>query len=81
MKKFILIFVVTLFLMSILLTGCGPKKASQEQLTQLDELKQAADAAEAQISECQTKTDDLNTKIADLEKEIENLKNEINNYK
>ncbi len=81
MKKTLMMLILAIFVMSLVLTGCGPKKASDEQLTQLEELKNAADAAEAQCSDCEAKINDLNAKIADLEKEIEGLKTEIEKYK
>jgi len=81
MKKYAVILMLMLFVSSILITGCGPKQASEQTLAELEELREAADQAEAEAKECAMKTQDYEEKIADLEEEIENLKNEIKKYK
>lgn len=81
MKKYLSVFILLIIASALILTSCGPKKASQETLAELEELRMAADAAEADASTCATKVEDLQMKIKDLEAEIEELKMEIEKYK
>lgn len=81
MKKFFVVFSLMVFIFALVLTGCGPKKASEKTLTELDEIRSAADAAEMEAEDCAANVADLKNKIADLEEEIANLKEEIQKYK
>ncbi|MEJ5307337.1 MAG: hypothetical protein WHT27_03455 [candidate division WOR-3 bacterium] len=81
MKKILIVLVLSLLLLSLFITGCGPKKATQAQLSQLEELKMAADQAEAQYADCQKKVEELLKEKETLLKEIEELKKEIQIYK
>ncbi len=81
MKKTLIVLILGLLIFSFILTGCGPKKATQAQLSQLEELKMAADQAEAQYAECQKSQEELKKQIETLQKEIEELKQQIEIYK
>jgi len=70
-----------LILLAMIFAGCGPKMANQTQIDQLNELRNAADAAESQVKECQDKIASLEAEKAQLLKDIEELKKEIEIYK
>lgn len=80
MKKNLVLVLIVAFLSIIILTGCGPKMANQKTMAELDELKNAADAAEMEAADCQKKVEELNAEKAALQAEIDSLKNEINKY-
>ncbi|MCK4524783.1 hypothetical protein KAU15_07635 [candidate division WOR-3 bacterium] len=81
MKKYLTFFIILIFAFTLLLTGCGPKNASDKTLTELEELKLAADESEMEANNCASKVEDLQTKMIELEQEIEDLKLEIEKYK
>ena len=52
MKNIFTFIAVSLFIAS--LVGCGPKNASQEQLTKLSEIKASCETMEAQLKDLQS---------------------------
>ena len=52
MKKIFSFLVVSVFVLG--LVGCGPKGASQEQLTKLAEIKASCEIVEAQLKDLQS---------------------------
>ncbi|HAV91943.1 TPA: hypothetical protein DCW38_02035 [candidate division WOR-3 bacterium] len=81
MKRNFILTGLILVLLTLVFAGCGPKMANQTQLDQLQELRNAADASEAQVKECQDKIVSLQAEKEQLLKEIDALKNEIQIYK
>ncbi|PIP14320.1 MAG: hypothetical protein COX48_01470 [bacterium (Candidatus Stahlbacteria) CG23_combo_of_CG06-09_8_20_14_all_34_7] len=81
MKRNVILTGLILIMLTMVFAGCGPKMANQTQLDQLNELKNAADAAESQVKDCQNKIASLETEKAQLLNEIEELKKEIKIYK
>ncbi|MGE3063400.1 MAG: hypothetical protein AB7T10_07165 [bacterium] len=81
MKRNFVLTGLILIMLAMIFAGCGPKMANQTQLDQLNEIRNAADAAEAQVQECKDKIASLETEKAQLLKEIEDLKKEIEIYK
>lgn len=80
---------LAIFIMVVgLLAGglnCGPRKASKETLTQIDELKSAIESAKAKKSELEAKIADLkkdldrkDTVINQLESELDSLRRWLN---
>ncbi|MDD3803707.1 MAG: hypothetical protein PHW02_04855 [bacterium] len=81
MKRNFVLTSLILVLLALVFAGCGPKMANQTQIDQLNELRNAADAAESQVQECKDKIASLESEKAQLLKEIEDLKKEIEIYK
>lgn len=81
MKRNVILTGMILILLAMIFAGCGPKMANQTQIDQLNELRNAADAAESQVKECQDKIASLEAEKAQLLKDIEELKKEIEIYK
>jgi hypothetical protein len=80
-KTIVLLALLVAFPMSLLLTGCGPKLANPETMTELEETKAAAQAAEAELQEmeaelkkCGMDQIEMEQKIKALEKEKDALK-------
>ena len=80
MKKNLILVLLVAFLSLIILTGCGPKMASQKTMGELDEIRNAADAAEMEAADCQKKVEELNAEKAALQAEIDSLNKEIKKY-
>lgn len=80
-RTVVLLALLVTFPMSLLLTGCGPKLAKPETLTELEEAKAAAEAAEGELQEmeaelkkCGMQRIEAEQKIKALEKERDALK-------
>lgn len=63
-----------------ILAGCGPKKATKETLSQIEECRKAEQAASQKIEELnaqinQLESENLDAKIEALQKERDSLKN------
>ncbi len=67
----------------VILAGCGPRKATKETLSQIEECRKAEQAANQKIEELnaqikQLQSEDLDSKIQALEHERDSLKNYLN---
>jgi len=60
----------------VALVGCGPKSASKETLSQLDEAKAAVESAKSRKAELEKRLKEANAKISELEKQIRDLQQE-----
>ena len=70
-------------ILAVILAGCGPKKATKETLSQIEECRKAEQAAQQKIEELnaqiqQLQSEDLDSKIQALESERDSLKNYLN---
>ncbi len=70
-------------ILAVILTGCGPKKATKETLSQIEECRKAEQAAQQKIEELnaqiqELKSDNLDGKIQALQHERDSLKNYLN---
>lgn len=80
-KNLILFILLISFPVSLVLTGCGPKLAKPETMTELEAAKSAAEAAEAELKalqtelmKCEKEKTEKENKIKELEKERDALK-------
>ncbi len=67
-------------ILAVILAGCGPKKATKETLSQIEECRKAEQAASQKIEELnaqinQLKSENLDSKIEALQQERDSLKN------
>ena len=67
-------------ILAVILAGCGPKKATKETLSQIEECRKAEQAASQKIDELnaqirQLQSQDLDSKIQALQHERDSLKN------
>ena len=67
-------------ILAVILAGCGPKKATKETLSQIEECRKAEQAASQKIDELnaqikQLQSEDLDSKIQALQHERDSLKN------
>ncbi|KPJ50462.1 hypothetical protein AMJ40_02890 [candidate division TA06 bacterium DG_26] len=83
LKTLVLVTLLCSLPMSFVLTGCGPKLAKPETMTELEAAKSAAEAAEAEVKElqaellrCGKEKSEKESKIKDLERQIDALKSE-----
>ncbi len=81
MKK--LSLVATVGVLAVILAGCGPKKATKETLSQIEECRKAEQSANQKIEELnaqiqQLQSNDLDSKIKALQSERDSLKNYLN---
>jgi peptidoglycan hydrolase CwlO-like protein len=74
-KKFIVLIILTLFIIGIFSTGCT-KYASQEQLKALKEACDAATAAEKRIEALKTEKAQLEKQIPPKKEELDRIKKE-----
>lgn len=70
-------------ILAVILAGCGPKKATKETLSQIEECRKAEQAAQQKIEELnaqiqELKSDNLDSKIQALQHERDSLKNYLN---
>lgn len=78
MKKLSLL--VGVGMLAVIFAGCGPKKATKETLSQIEECRKAEEAANQKIAELnakinELKSQNLDTQIKALEHERDSLKN------
>ncbi len=60
----------------LVLVGCGPKVASKETLSQLEEAKAAVESAKNKKANLEKQIQDARARITQLEQEIKNLQHE-----
>lgn len=80
-KTFVLLAVLVALPISLVFTGCGPKLAEPETMTELEAAKTAAEAAEAELKEleaelksCGMERIEKENRIKELEREKDELK-------
>ncbi len=80
-KTFVLFAVLVAFPISLVLSGCGPKAAKPETVTEMEAAKNAAEAAEtelqqleAELNKCGMETVEKENKIKKLERQRDGLK-------
>ena len=75
-KTFILLAVLVTLPISFVLTGCGPKLATPETLTELEEAESAAEAAEAELQQLEAELKKCGMETVEKEDRIKKLEAE-----
>lgn len=80
-KTFALLAVLVALPISLVLTGCGPKLATPETLTELEEAESAAEAAEAELQQLEAELKKCGMERVEKENRIKKLERERDELK